>query len=165
MGFSAIQNIIRPNGVIQTIVAQSTSKMSSSAVIPYDNTRPQISEGTEYISLSITPTSTTSILYFEFNAPQWAGNGTQYPIGAIFRSDQTDALIAQAGCTNSAGTGFYCETFLSVYSVSGTTSPLTISLRFGPNAAGTVYMNADDNNDQYLNGAWIACLTATEIAA
>jgi hypothetical protein len=165
MGFSAIQNIIRPNGVIQTITAQSSSKMSSSAVIPYDNTRPQISEGTEYISLSITPSSTTSILLIQYTCPQWAGNGTQYPNMAIFRSDQNDALIATAGSTNSAGLGFYSSTNLLVTSTSGTTSALTISLRFGPDSAGTVYMNAKDDDTQQFGGGFICTLSATEIAA
>jgi len=165
MAFSAIQNIIRPNGVIQTITAQSSSKMSSSAVIPYDNTIPQISEGTEYINLSITPTSASSILLVEFSAPQWAGNGTQFPNLGVFRSDQNNALIAYAGCVNSAGTGFYCAAHVLVQTTAATTSALTISVRFGPDSAGTVYMNADDNNDQYFGGTWIACLTATEVAA
>jgi hypothetical protein len=149
---------------IQVVSAQSDAKMSSTDVIPWDNTKPQRTEGKEYLTATITPTSTTSKLLIEFIAPQWAGNGTQFPILGIFRSDQLDALLGYGGCINTAGTGFYCAVAVSVETVAGTTSALTISVRFGPDSAGTVYMNADDNNDQYLGGTWITHLKVTEIA-
>jgi hypothetical protein len=52
-----------------------------------------------------------------------------------------------------------------VTSTAGTTSALTISVRFGPDSAGTVYMNARDDDTQQFGGGFICMLTATEIAA
>jgi hypothetical protein len=165
MAFSAIQNILASKGVVQIKTVQSSAKMSSSTVIPLDNTRPQITEGVEYFNLSITPTKTGNTLAIYCCMPQVAGNGTDLPSMAIFRSDQNDALIATSGVVNSAGSGFYVQKYFACTTAAGTTSPLTISLRFGPNAGGPVYMNADDNNDQYFNGAWIVCMYVVEIEA
>jgi hypothetical protein len=159
MGFSAIQNIPRPNGVVQMKVVQSSSKMSSTAIIPKDNTRPQISEGVEFFNLSITPTDVNSTILIKCSFPNVSGDGSAYPVVAIFRNDQTDALIAQAkGIGQSRG-------LVCVKTVAGTTSPLTISMRFGPNIAGTSYMNADTTNTQYFGGAWIITIYAIELAA
>lgn len=149
---------------IQVVTSQLNTSATSSSIIPFDNTAPQISEGTQYISLAITPTRTTNKIFIEFNVSHVSGNGTQFPVMAIFRNDQTNALCAYGGCVNTAGTGFYCAANLQVETVAGTTSALTISLRFGPDSAGTVYMNADDAGNQYLGGTWIATLKATEIA-
>jgi hypothetical protein len=165
MSFSAIQNILAPNGLVQIKTVQSSAKMSSSTAIPLDNTLPQITEGVEYFSLSITPTKVGNSIAIYCCMPQVAGNGTDLPNMAIFRSDQNDALIATSGIVNTAGTGFYVDKYFACTTMAGTTSALTISMRFGPNTGGPVYMNADDNNDQYFNGAWVVCMYAAEIEA
>jgi hypothetical protein len=163
MGFSAIQNVPRPDGIIQVISVQSTAKMSSSSIILKDNSAPQITEGVEYFNLSITPTDATSLILIKLVAPQVAGGVGIFPTLAIFRSDQNDALICTQGIAHT-GLGEYVSKKLYVYTTAGTTSPLTISMRFGPSGAGTVYMNADDTNTQYFGGTWITAMTATELA-
>jgi hypothetical protein len=142
-----LKNSMLPVGtVLQTLYSQSTSTATFSAVIPYDNTIPQNSEGTEIFSQAITPSSTSNKVLVEWQL--WGsrnGSGVCF-ISALFRNSDVDAIAVisgQTGFTNQVSgqvCGFYLDS-------PNTTSPTTYSLRIGPN-----------NNSFQLNGTGTATL-------
>ena len=79
--------------VVQVQRTEYTSLTSANSSIPFDDSIPQISEGTALISVSITPKSTTNILRVEacLYATTWGG----YQVtGAVFRDAGADAIFS-----------------------------------------------------------------------
>ena len=126
--------------LIQVQVLQTGTAASGTTQIPYDNTIPQITEGTEFMTVTITPTSASSILEIRYQA-YCSHSGANYLTGAIFRDSTANALVAGA-CYVNGGDG----TFLLIgqYRVAaGSTSATTFRFRMGQgNAGGTTYFNA-----------------------
>jgi hypothetical protein len=118
-------------------VVRSTSVLNNTttSIIPLDNTKPQISEGAEALSVSITPISTTSIIritsqiHFQHSATgTWLGT-------ALFVNGGTDAVSATSNYLQTASGNAQVHLLYSF--VAGATSAQTISLRFGGHQAGT----------------------------
>lgn len=129
-GTNAIQQIARTN---YNAVATGTTQ------IPNDDTIPQITEGTEFMTLSITPKSATNLLVFRVNA--WLTNSTadRWLNMALFQDATADALAAT---TFYAATGSgSVQNYLSHSMTAGTTSSTTFRIRAGSNGSGTVTFN------------------------
>ena len=126
--------------------------------IPLDNTIPQITEGAQVLTASITPQSATSMI--EVEAIMWAGlNANHWVVGAIFRSDDPDAIVAQP--TYIPTTGGANTIVLRNRFVAGSTSPLEISLRAGPVAGYTAVINGSVS--ALMGGAGITSLYVREV--
>lgn len=123
--------------LVQRVYASTTTQSTTTAVIPYDDTIPQNTEGTEYITLAITPTSETTRLRIYFSG--YGSNGaTAGGIIALFQDSTADALTmtSNGALTNSAIT--YS---LNHDMASGTTSSTTFKIRIGSASSGTAYIN------------------------
>lgn len=119
--------------------------------IPQDDTVPQNTEGTEYMTLSITPKSTTSTLIVEVTALFGCDSAGRNVIGALFRDSAASAFAANIEY-NDDGAGII-PTILSVRGsvISGSTSPTTFKFRAGCHANATLTFNG--NNSARLFGA------------
>ena len=128
------------NKLLQVQVLQTGTAASGTTQIPYDNTIPQITEGTEFMTVTITPTSASSILEIRYQA-YCSHSSANYLTGAIFRNSTANALVAGAVYIN-GGDG----TFLLIGQhrlTAGSTSATTFRFRMGQgNAGGTTYFNA-----------------------
>jgi hypothetical protein len=128
------------NKLLQVQVLQTGTAASGTTQIPYDNTIPQITEGTEFMTVTITPTSASSILEIRYQA-YCSHSSSNYLTGAIFRDSTANALVAGAAYIN-GGDG----TFLLIGQyrlTAGSTSSTTFRFRMGQgNAGGTTYFNA-----------------------
>lgn len=123
--------------VIGSAYAEYTANTDLSAVIPYDDTIPQSSEGTEVMSVSITPKSATNKLRARFSI--WAGaTGGQYLVAAALFNGSANAVLVSVGTVSSSG--FLAQISGEYQYTPGSTSPVTISLRVGP-SAGTIRLN------------------------
>lgn len=144
-------------GTVQIVRSEDTTATSTTAVIPSDNTIPQNTEGTEYLTVSITPTASDSELKVEFTVFVQA-TSTIAASAALFRDSTADAdyAILTGTSTNERGilTGSYVYT-------SGSTSSTTFKLRIGPWAAGTVYINRTPGGTVF-GSASIGYLQVTE---
>jgi hypothetical protein len=144
-------------GTVQIVRSEDTTATSTTAVIPSDNTIPQNTEGTEYLTVSITPTASDSELEVEF-AVFVQATSTIAASAALFRDSTADAdyAILTGTSTNERGilTGSYVYT-------SGSTSSTTFKLRIGPWAAGTVYINGTPGGTVF-GSASIGYLQVTE---
>jgi hypothetical protein len=151
----------QPTGtVLQVVNIQSGVKASGTGLIPFDNTIPQNTEGNEFFTLSITPTSASSKLIIQvlLNLDMVA---TRY-IVALFLDSGVNAIAVGGGMYLTANWGRQIS--LSHYMTAGTTSAMTFKVRAGGNDAGTTYLNSVASSD-YFGGTFNSGVTIMEIAA
>lgn len=156
----------RGNGTWGTLVAtvQSTSTSSSSvftttATIPNDNTIPQNTEGSLFLSATITPTSATNVLQVDalFSCSGSAAN--KQVVAALFDGG-TNAVKATA--VNISGKNSQIQVTLLHSEVAGTTSPITFTLRVGV-TGGTLTVNGIAGVGQF-GGVSNSILRVAELA-
>lgn len=144
--------------VVQVAYARTGAVATTTTVMPFDDTVPQITEGAEFLTASITPASATNKLLIEavFNG---SCSTTSYITVGLFQDATASALVA----ASKYGTnGSYEQVVLSCLVDAGTTSATTIRLRAGQHTAGTLTMNGD-GGARRLGGAMATTLTITEI--
>lgn len=118
--------------LVQRVLATDTTGASTTSQIPLDDTIPQNTEGAEFMTLAITPTSATNRLRIEFNANASAGGSAQGPVVALFQDTTADAL--QVRSTRPADSNHPSPIHLLHDMVAGTTSATTFKIRFGRNS-------------------------------
>ena len=155
-----VNNYVSNNNVIlQVVYAENKVVGSGSLTIPSDGTIPQITEGNEVLTCTITPKKSNSRLLIEFTpiTQEIANNGDVLKV-ACFRNGVPDALYHTAsnnGLAENSITGrFIIDT--------PTTSPITFSLRAGINV-GSIRWNQILYNGSTFNNA-STTMTITEIA-
>ncbi len=147
--------------VLQVKNLQTGAVATGTTIIPNDNTIPQITEGTQFLSLAITPTSATSklLIQCEINASTTVGSAISI---ALFQ-DSTASAIAAGNFTQATN---WSVRFPLTYSMtSGTTSSTTFTVRAGLEAAGTICLNGNASGVRYFGGVNYSSITITEIAA
>lgn len=124
--------------IIQQVRTSTTTFSTISSSIPFDDTIPQVGEGTQLFSVNITPTSATSILMFEMSVMCGMNDSARYGTFALFEDGAANAIYATSRLYNDSQdmTNF---SFIW-YKVAGTTSALTYTVRAGP-SAGNLYIN------------------------
>lgn len=124
-------------------------------VIPYDDTIPQVTEGSQLMSLTFTPLTDT--IEIETEVPVGFAVGDARATVAIFKDGAANAIAAAAGfIANSflVGTPISCERRVTV-------TPgvqVVISVRVGPGSAtGTLYVNGNSATRKYggVSAAWL----------
>lgn len=148
---AAARKMTRANWLSGTVVQRQDA--SSSAVdttttnIPIDDTIPQITEGKEALTVSITPKSASNILLIEATALLSAGNsGTSASI-ALFQDATANALAAAADYWGQAQRLQPIQ--LKYRMAAGTTSATTFRLRFGPDAGDTLTLNGNSGSRRF----------------
>jgi len=124
--------------VVQTVSTQTGAFATGTATTPIDNTIPQITEGTEFMTCAITPRSATSKLLVHVT---FVGSPT-IPAHVIVALHQDATTNALAACNEymATGGGVFTTSFRHTM-VSGTTSATTFRVRAGMNTAGTLGFN------------------------
>lgn len=126
---------------------------STTSIMPYDNSKPQVSEGAEALSQSYTPKRSDSKIFIEATYHQsvtaGGGNGT----AALFMSSQNDCLAS----ARSIGV----TTIRAELDSWGTTSR-TFSLRHGPQNTGTSYIGSNLQGVAIYDNAMLSVLTIIE---
>ena len=147
-----------PSKVVQIKNTQSGTIATGTTTIPLDNTIPQITEGTQFITLSFTPTSATNNLMIDF-VGYGAGNSTGAIITALFVDSTANALAATSGMT--AGPDYPSMFVLRHTMVAGSTTARTFRIRIGAQSASTVTFNGNGGN-QLFGGVGASSITVTE---
>lgn len=147
------------NFLIQEVRATFNSKVTCNVTIPYDNTIPQNTEGTEVITCTITPTNINSILKIEYVA--WGSSNDSIVTTALFQDANVNALVA-AG-VNPVGEDTLNLTY---YMTAGKMAATTFKIRCGSSSgvAKPVYILSDSFNNSYYGGAIQGSLSITEFA-
>jgi hypothetical protein len=135
-GFTAVGaitttgTVFAPGAQIQMVSTETGAVATGTGLIPHDDTIPQITEGDEYMTCSITPKSATSKLIIEVIA-NLASTGNVVFVCALFRDSVANALAAVRQDTPYAVSSL-CMSFRHVMT-SGTTSPIIFRVRAGGN--------------------------------
>jgi len=149
--------------IIQVVnVMDGAVATSSGSVIPYDDTIPQITEGYEFMTLAITPTSATNKLLITVTInliPESSSNGV---IVALFQDATAGALAVQ----NDALDEVRCNKVVtfSHYMTAGTTSATTFRVRGSADISGNVTFNGYIGGVRKFGGVMASSITITEIS-
>lgn len=147
--------------MIQTVTSATGAVATGTTIIPRDDTIPQNTEGTQFLSVAITPTSATSILEIEA-VLMLSCSVTSDVIAALFRDSNANALaVASQYATTNLGV---MEVVLIHRVVAGSTAATTFAVRAGPMTAGTVTFNGASGG-RYYGGVMASSITVTEIKA
>ncbi|MFG1330216.1 DUF2793 domain-containing protein [Xanthobacter autotrophicus] len=123
--------------VVQVVNASTTAVATTTALIPYDDTIPQITEGAEVLTATITPKSATNVLRIDVSL-QLSPSVQSSVIVALFKGSGADALAAGIDL---AGAGSNTQVVISCFMVAGSTSAQTFRVRMGMVSAGTLTLN------------------------
>lgn len=130
--------------------------------IPYDDTKPQITEGSEYLTVTITPKKSTSKLVIRVEFNYTITDSTQFAVVALFQDAIVDALKAVGGaCVSSGGSVSMEQSVFEWEMTSGTTSATTFRVRAGTGGGTQLTMNGAAGA-RLLGGACSSSVTVTE---
>lgn len=149
-----------PGVVIDRAYAEYTTNADLTTVIPDDDTIPQSTEGTQILSVSITPKSTTNKVRIRVTA--FGSNNTAVTaiIVALF-SGGSNAIRATSAIVPGAA---YREALVMEIEVTpGSTSAQTYTVRAGP-GSNTMRLNGDSIGRKF-GGVSAATIVAQEIVA
>lgn len=144
--------------VVQSVSsAPYVANANLSNTIPLDDNIPQDTSGTEILSVTITPNSSSNKLRFHFFG--WGAVSANYMIAALFKGGATNAL-----CTSS----MYCSSASNDTQISltheqdaGSTTSMTFTIRVGANS-GTMRLNGTTSGRRF-GGTSRATLVVQEI--
>jgi hypothetical protein len=144
--------------IIQTVSATYTSNADLTATIPLDDTIPQITEGTEVVAVTITPTSAASTIEISFHA-FGAASSASVLIAALFKDSGSNAL--QVSSMIAGGSGLPDCISVNFLENAVNTSARTYRVRVGM-SSGTCRLNGTLTS-RLFGGAAAAYLVAREI--
>lgn len=131
-----------PGDIVQRQYLSDGAYATGTASIPNDDTIPQISEGTQFVSLAISPTSSLNAICAETRGLFTTNAAGEYITMALYNG-ATDSIACSVSSQNAAD-----PQMQTLYNqrVGGTTSPITYTVRAG---------TASGANATYFNG-WSA---------
>jgi hypothetical protein len=143
--------------VVQVVASQTGASSSTSSILPDDNTVPQNTEGAEFLSQAITPTSATNILQIDVVLCGSINNNRNLVV-ALFQDSTAGALAAAS--TYQGSTGELVTVTFRHRMTAGTTSATTFKVRAGAGAStGTLTVNGR------FGGVAASSITITELTA
>lgn len=131
LGFFVVNRVSTMTGAVAT----------GTTTIPFDNSKPQNTEGTQFLTLSITPKSTTNVLVIDAWCGIYGASTAAKVILALFQDTTADALAAS--CMTSDPSTERHTIWTRWIMTAGTTSSTTFNVRAGLNTAGTFTFNGD----------------------
>ena len=156
-------SLIGGGKVLQRVYVESGALITgSSNSIPEDDTIPQNTEGTEVMTLAITPTSATSKLHIFANA--FGSHSASTRTGIALFVDSTANALAFTGSANGGATTMH-GTQLQHVLTSGSTSARTYKIRMGGMASsGTLSFNGQSGARKF-GGVILSSIIIMEIEA
>lgn len=159
---NALINVLNfPVGTIIQVQNYTTGTMATgTAVIPWDNTIPQITEGTQFMSLAFTPKKATSKLKITVNVAMLSCNASSWTTIALFKDSNVNAIGSCVGYMLASES--ITPSFVA-YVDAVDTSAHTFTVRIGSHASATITFNGYASA-QYLGGSLASAITIEEIA-
>lgn len=151
-----------PGQVVQLARTDTGAVATGTTQVPSDDTIPQNTEGDQYLSQAITPTSAANVL--KTTAEAWlASSGGPFNMTIAFFRDSTANAIA-AGIYTNGGNGYSFSLPLNSSVVSNTTSATTLKLRAGASGAGTTTLNGA-SSARLMGGVMNSFIEVSEVMA
>jgi len=152
--------LVMPKRLMQNLNVTTGEVATGTTAVPYDNTIPQITEGDQFMTLAITPTSTTSLLEITVVAIHSHTVATFVAV-CLFRDAVADAL-AMSYWANASNYGNHNS--FTHRMISGTTNEIIFRVRLGGNTGATSTFNGVENA-AYYGGKMSSSITIKEYAA
>lgn len=129
--------------LVQIQKTQTGAVATGTTTIPSDDTTPQNTEGTEFMTLTVVPQDSANFAQIEVVAQLYTASGNVAIVGALFQDSTANALAAMYDkCTDSqAGGG---PMVFIHYMTTGTGSSTTFKFRAGPISASTITFNGTE---------------------
>ena len=148
--------------VAQMVYSQVTAVGTGFTVIPVDDTIPQITEGDQYMTVSVTPKAVGNILVVDALVLLSHSAPNTWLSAAIFRDAVSNALAANAAFAETGGGGVVVP--VRAYHTVASLSAITFRLRAGGHQAGTTTFNGTSAS-RLFGGIGISSLQVMELAA
>ena len=145
-------------GVKQRTRVSNTTPLTITNVITADDTTPLVGEGTQILSTSFTPTSTSNKIEVQFNGLLASNLAGAFTVIALFE----DSTCVGAKWIRQADAGTAISSLQFQFTPSSTNAA-TYSLRVGPGAAGTSFVNQDNAAAFTLGGLMEYSMTVLEV--
>ena len=150
-------------GLTRQIVTTQTGAVSTgTTVFPEDDTIPQNTEGDQYMTLAITPKSTTSRLLITAQVFGSVSSGTRWGIG-LFKDSTADALSFASAFVKDATSMATC--YIEHSLISGSTSEQTFKIRAGSISTSATFTFNGQSGARKFGGTILSSIHITEIGA
>ena len=160
--WGALPTAALPAGVTrQTVNVRNATMATGTTDLPNDNSIPQITEGDEFMTLAITPTSASNKLLIRVVAHLSHSSANVVMIGALFQDATAGALAAGMTTQGASGGAGSHVLVIEHYMDAGTTSATTFRFRAGA-ASDTVTFNGVASG-AWLGGVLQSTITISEI--
>jgi hypothetical protein len=147
--------------IAQIVNSQTAAVATGTTGIPLDSTIPQNTEGDQYLSLAITPTSSSNTLHIQVTLNASTAIAA-WMIAALFQDSTANALTA-VPVYNDTGTGGR-QLILDYTMTAGTTSSTTFKVRAGWAVNSTTFrLNEIGGGPNTLGGVIASSITITEV--
>lgn len=147
--------------VVQVVNTQTGASSTTTTIVPLDDTIPQNTEGGEFMTLAVTPTNASNILYIDVTI-FCVHSTASWMIAALFQDTTANALAAMPAY-NTTSAGGVPITFRHKMTA-GTTSATTFKVRAGGGGAGTTTFNGS-GGARLFGGVLASSITITEVLA
>jgi Pgp3 C-terminal domain len=146
----------------QEVVGDTASVITCSTPLPVDDTIPQNTEGTQVVTVAITPQNAGSVIEISYNASGSSSTG-MFVGAAVFQDSTANALAGSPSLVQTTGNDqkFALSWKFKVAAVN--TTARTYKLRLGPDSTGTAYVNGDGSGNRLLGGDLQASIGVREI--
>lgn len=148
-----------PGDVVQTTRTDTGAQATGTTQIPQDDTIPQNTEGTQFMSLAITPRATTNLLNVAVQG-MYVTNTDSSMAQALFQDSTASAVSAIYGYN---GASHYYQFNTSYRAIASTVSTTTFKVRAGPNAGATTVSFNGTSGARLLGGAMNSYMQIDEI--
>ena len=148
-------------GIVQVVNTQTGAVATGTTVFTEDDTIPQNTEGDQYMSLAITPKSSTSRLLITAQVFGSHSASTRWGIG-LFKDSTADALSFATSFVKDATSMATC--YIEHSLISGSTSEQTFKIRAGGLSSGTFTFNGQSGARKF-GGTILSSIHITEIGA
>ena len=157
------QNANAPSGsgkVVQVVRYQTGAVATGSTIIPQDDTIPQNTEGDQYMTCTITPTSASNTLRIDVVA-YLVHSVSGFETAALFQDNIVSALAV--GTVANYYTAIPTPIKFTHFMTAGGTSATTFKVRGGAPVAGTTTFNGA-SGARLFGGVMASSIAITEIA-
>ena len=150
----------QPGKLLQQVYTQTGASSTGTTIFPEDDSIPQNTEGDEYMTLAITPKSSTSTINIEVHVFYSQSTGTRGGSG-LFKDSDADALAFTSNFIADATSMGNMQVFYS--ETSGNTTARTYKVRCGNiQNAGTFTFNGQSGNRKF-GGTVLSTIRILEI--
>lgn len=145
---------------VQVVQTDLTTSGTAVVVMPNDDTIPQISEGTEIMTATITPKYASSTLYIDVVVNGTTNNQGTHVVAALFRDSGANAIAVSS--VQTPQTNYNVQVVYRVKVAAGSTAATTFRVRVGPSSAVTMTYNGQ-SGARMFGGAMVSSIRISEV--